>query len=224
MVRRIVMVTLLLVACLLSAVAWAVTPAALKADIESRYRLTSLDALGFLKESGATLVVRKEGLRVDRPGAFNRATVIRSGEVVEPGGSGVPLGAALDNGLKVGDQLRLHGVVVDDSSVELKLFTVKSFVVTGSRGAIPLQAIVRFRYAGGLAAVSGRQVLGDLDTWFGSENALRVAKAVRQGQTPEEVAAILGEPEKKILLGAKAVFIYSDMKLLFMDGKLVDME
>lgn len=224
MLHRAALATLLLVIHVLPGAAWAVTPAVMKTDIEARYRITTMDALGFLKESGSVLILRKEGLRADRPGAFNKANVISAGKVIETGGAGVPLGGGLDGRLKQGERLRLHGVMVDDRGVELNLFTVKSFVVTGSRSPIPLQAIVRFRYDEGLATLTGHQVLGDLDAWLGSENTLRISKTVRQGQSPEEVVTILGEPEKKVLLDEKTVFIYSDMRLVFRDGRLVDLE
>lgn len=224
MLHRTAVIGVLLVVQLIPAVARGVTPAALRADIESRYRLTLVDRLGFLKESGSVLIVRKEGLRADRPGAFNRPNLIRGGEVVEVGGGTLPLGGGLDGRLKVGERLRLHGVRVDEGGLELDLATVKGYAVTGSRAPIPLQAIVRFRYDAGLASLTGRQVLDDVEAWLASENAVRAARTVRQGQSMEEVAAILGEPEKKVVLDSKTVFIYSDMRLIFRDGRLADLE
>jgi hypothetical protein len=47
-------------------------------------------------------------------------------------------------------------------------------------------------------------------------------RTVRLGQSQEEVAAILGEPDKKILLGKKAVFVYGDLKVVFIGGKVAD--
>lgn len=215
---------IMLLALLAPGAAPAVTPEAMQAEIQARYRLTIVDRLGFLKESGTRLIVRKPGLRVDRPGRFNRATLVRDGHVAEQGGAGIPLGGGFDGSLKPGDQLWLNAVRVDEQSVELELSTVEKHVVTGSRGAVPLQSRVRFPYDQGLAMTTAHQVLGDIEVWFGSEQAARKAKTVRQGQTQDEVVSILGEPEKKILLDSKAVFVYSDMKLVFRDGRLVDLE
>ncbi len=220
MIQRALVVMLLLVPVAASAV----TPAAMQADIQARYKPTVFDKLGFLKESGSVLVVRREGLRGGRPGRFNRTNLVRDGQLVEAGGGSVPLGGGLDGVLKQGDRLRLHGVRVDESAVELDLATLESHVVTGSRSAVQLQAIVRFHYDAGLASLTSRRVLDDLELWLGSENALRISKTVRQGQSPEEVTAILGEPEKKVLLDAKTLYIYSDMRLIFRDGRLVDLE
>ncbi len=219
-----VAVAMFVLVCLAPCSLFAVTPEMMRADLNTRYKITSLDTLGFLKETGTVLVVRKEGLRVDRPGAFNRPTVIRDGQVAETGGASLPLGGNNDGALKVGDMLHIYGILVNDTTVELNLATVKGYVLPGTRGAVKLQAIVRFRYDQGLAAVTGREVLRDIEAWLGTENAMRVSKTVNQGQTFEEVTAVLGEPEKKVLLGSKTVFIYSDMKLVFRDGRLVDME
>lgn len=224
MFHRLTIVCLLLLTHLVPGASWAATPAGVRSAIEARYKLTSLDALGFLHESGTVLVVRQEGLRADRPGAFNRATVIRDREVVEAGGARVSLGGNLDGRLKIGDQLQLYGIRVEDRFVELNLSTVKTFVVAGSRAPTRLQALICLQYDQGIAALTAGQVLGDMDAWFGTENAFRAAKTVQQGQTEDEVIAILGEPEKKVLLGAKAVYIYSDMKLVFRDGRLADLE
>lgn len=223
MLQQLLTVSMLLV-LLAPGVARAVTPDAMRLDIEARYRLTTVDRLGFLKESGTRLVVRREGLRVDRPGMFNRVTLVRDGNIAEPGGAGLPLGGGLDGFLKPGDQLWLNSVRVDGHSVELELSTVEKQVVTGSRGAVSLQSRVRFQYDQGLSTVTARQVLGDIEAWFASDHAVHAATTVRQGQSQEEVVSILGEPEKKIILESKTVFIYSDMKLVFRDGRLVDLE
>ena len=223
MLKRIVNLTLLM-GSVLSTAALAVTPAAMKGDLEARYALTRMDILGFMKESGSILVVRREGLRAGRAGAFNRANVIRGEVVTESGGGNLPLGGGLDGGLKPGEQVRVLGIKVDEHLVELDLATVNTHVLTGSRSPVPLQALVSFRYDGGLVNLTASQVLSDVDMWFGSEHAMRMSKIVRQGQTPEEVITILGEPEKKVLLESKSVFIYSDMKLVFRNGRLVDLE
>ncbi|MGC2726494.1 MAG: hypothetical protein WA224_21215, partial [Candidatus Acidiferrales bacterium] len=45
---------------------------------------------------------------------------------------------------------------------------------------------------------------------------------VEIGQTPDQVTAILGQPEKIINLGAKQIYVYKDLKVTFMKGKVTD--
>ena len=233
---------------LLAGTAFAVTPDEIKAAIESRYRLTIPGFLGNYKETGSVLVVQKEGLRADRPRSNFKPAVIKGGKVITAGGGDLPLGNNIDANLKISDRLYLYGFRCGDDYVELNLFTVKEFVVTasGTKGPIPLQASTRFLYDGGLAPLTAKQIMDDIGAWFkteggakeyaepvakdeaktrqGDESGNMATRTVQLGQTPEEVIAFLGAPDKKILLGAKTVFVYRNLKLVFIAGKLTDAE
>jgi hypothetical protein len=45
---------------------------------------------------------------------------------------------------------------------------------------------------------------------------------VEIGQTPDQVTAILGQPEKIINLGTKQIYVYKDLKVTFVKGKVTD--
>jgi len=47
---------------------------------------------------------------------------------------------------------------------------------------------------------------------------------VRLGQTTDEVVAVLGTPLKIVDLGAKQIYIYPDMKITFLDGRVTDVQ
>ena len=49
-------------------------------------------------------------------------------------------------------------------------------------------------------------------------------KTVSVGQTKDQVVAILGQPQKIANLGAKEIDYYSDMKVIFMQGKVTDVQ
>ena len=42
------------------------------------------------------------------------------------------------------------------------------------------------------------------------------------GMTPDQVVGILGQPDKIVNLGAKQLYIYKDLKVTFMNGKVTD--
>jgi len=44
------------------------------------------------------------------------------------------------------------------------------------------------------------------------------------GMTPAQVESALGKPSKVIELGSKKIFVYSDIKVTFMDGKVTDVQ
>ncbi len=207
--------------------------------VTSRYRITTPAFLGGFKEIGSVLTPHREGLRANRPSKAFEPNVVRNRELARAGGGDLPLGVR-DSALKPGERLYLYGISTSDDYVQLDLYTVATYVVPGVRGATPLQASVRFQYDGGLAGVTTQKLLDDIGEWLAAEGEAPSAAesrpapeprpagaatgTIRLGQTPEEVTAILGPPEKQILLGAKTIFIYRGLKVVFVDGKVVDAE
>lgn len=49
-------------------------------------------------------------------------------------------------------------------------------------------------------------------------------KTIALGQTTDEVVAILGQPQKIVNLGAKQIYFYPDMKVIFTNGKVSDVQ
>ena len=44
------------------------------------------------------------------------------------------------------------------------------------------------------------------------------------GQTPDQVVAMKGQPLNKVILRAKTIYVYSDMKVIFMRDKVSDVQ
>jgi hypothetical protein len=49
-------------------------------------------------------------------------------------------------------------------------------------------------------------------------------QTIEKGQTIDQVQAALGKPEKIVNLGAKQLYIYKDMKVTFVNGKVEDVQ
>jgi hypothetical protein len=49
-------------------------------------------------------------------------------------------------------------------------------------------------------------------------------QTIRLGQTPGEVLAILGQPQKIANLDSKMIYVYKDLKVTFVDGKVSDVQ
>jgi hypothetical protein len=47
---------------------------------------------------------------------------------------------------------------------------------------------------------------------------------IQLGQTIDQVVAALGQPEKIVDLGAKKIYVYKDLKITFVDGKVSDVQ
>ena len=48
--------------------------------------------------------------------------------------------------------------------------------------------------------------------------------SIEKGMTPDQVEAALGKPDKKVNLGSKQLYIYKDMKVTFLNGKVSDVQ
>ncbi|MBI1920250.1 MAG: hypothetical protein HYS23_04115 [Geobacter sp.] len=235
-----------------ASVSYAMTRDEAVSAVTGRYRITAPAFLGGFKEIGSVLTPRREGLRANRPSKAFRPNLVKNHQFAAAGGGDLPLGGVHEGALKPGERLYLYEVRTGDDYVQLDLFTVATYVVPGSgtRGPTPLQASVRFQYGGGLAGVTAGELLADIGEWLAIEGeprlpavesrpaaipqpaaapvdprgADRATATIRLGQTQEEVTAILGPPEKQILLGAKTIFVYRDVKVVFVDGKVADAE
>jgi hypothetical protein len=47
---------------------------------------------------------------------------------------------------------------------------------------------------------------------------------IEKGMTPDQVEAAMGKPEKKVTLGSKVIYYYKDMKVIFISGKVSDVQ
>jgi hypothetical protein len=47
---------------------------------------------------------------------------------------------------------------------------------------------------------------------------------VKLGMTPDQVEAALGKPDKKVTLASKQIYVYKDMKVTFVNGKVSDVQ
>jgi hypothetical protein len=56
------------------------------------------------------------------------------------------------------------------------------------------------------------------------DNASSTPKTIALGQTKDEVVATLGQPQKVVNLGAKEIYVFPDMKVTFLNGKVADVQ
>jgi len=47
---------------------------------------------------------------------------------------------------------------------------------------------------------------------------------IEKGQTPDQVKAAIGNPDKIVNLGAKQIYVYKDIKVTFINGKVSDVQ
>ena len=72
----------------------------------------------------------------------------------------------------------------------------------------------------------GGQQGGDQGQQGGQQQQQQQAEpqSIEKGMTPDQVEAAMGKPEKKVTLGAKQIYYYKDMKVIFLSGKVSDVQ
>lgn len=64
---------------------------------------------------------------------------------------------------------------------------------------------------------------GGQDQQQGAQQA-KQPQTIEKGQTEDQVSAILGQPDKIVNLGAKKLYVYKDIKITFVNGKVGDVQ
>jgi hypothetical protein len=57
-----------------------------------------------------------------------------------------------------------------------------------------------------------------------AEQAAAEPASIEKGMTTDQVEAAMGKPEKKVTLGTKVIYYYKDMKVIFLSGKVSDVQ
>jgi hypothetical protein len=57
-----------------------------------------------------------------------------------------------------------------------------------------------------------------------AEQAAAEPASTEKGMTTDQVEAAMGKPEKKVTLGTKVIYYYKDMKVIFLSGKVSDVQ
>ncbi len=223
-IKRILSILLLLA----PAVALASSEAEIRQALETKYTVTERSKwTAQVTKPGTVVVVQKSGLQANTPRLVMKPTVIKNGQLEYVGG-GSFTGGDSGHTLKVGEKMYLYTIQTKPEAVTLIYGTVESYERSekGSTKAEPYQLALRFEYDGGLQAVETERIIKDVSSFFTTESeaASSDVNTVKLGQTPEEVVAILGAPEKKVDLGTKLIYMYKDMKIVFVGGKVADVE
>lgn len=73
-------------------------------------------------------------------------------------------------------------------------------------------------------AAGGGEQAQSQDQAQGNAQAQTETQTIKLGETPDQVQADLGNPEKAVDLGSKKIWVYKDLKITFKDGKVSDVQ
>lgn len=221
---------LLLAACVVTAqTTLAATPDEIRAALAAKFELTQRSKFtGRVTKPGTVLVIQRPGINADPETKLIMKPVLINRDKVEGAGGGSLVGGESGRTLKPGDRVYVYELRPGSDDVVLIYGTVDSYdvVADGGTRSMSYKGSLAFQYPEGTKAVDAARIADDVSLWLKTEaeSATSSLNTVKLGQTPEEVAQILGAPEKKIDLGAKKIFVYKDMKIVFVDGKVTDVQ
>jgi hypothetical protein len=206
---------------------------ALKNALEKTYPLTHRAAMSpdRITQQGVVLVIQKQGIAADLSSDLRYSiTFVRDGQIGEQGGA-VPVLSSKTNSrvFKPGEKVYVIGIKIGDDYVMLELMSCDMFDV------VKMGSTKQTRYKAALSFKFDKELLPTLDSEkvkavispvlaTETEAAAQNTKTISLGQTPEQVEAILGKPDKIVNLGPKITYVYKDMKVIFQDGKVADVQ
>jgi hypothetical protein len=206
---------------------------ALKDALEKNYPLTHRSAMSpdRITQQGIVLVIQKQGIAADPSSDLRYSiTFVRDGQVGEQGGATVGiLNKENTRVFKLGERVYVTDIKVGDDYVMFELMSCDMFDVVnkGSTKQTRYKAALSFKFdQTALPTLEPEKIEAAISPVVATEAeaAAQSTKTISLGQTPEQVVAILGPPDKIVNLGPKVTYIYKDMKVIFQDGKVADVQ
>ncbi len=224
---------------------------ALKNQLKAAYTLTVIErnwVKGILLDAekmnldaarinpGTVLVIQKEGIKANWASESVFFNKVRDGKIGTQGGI---LGAMQTYGskentmrtFKPGERMYVTKIGVKDKEVFFDLLSRDMFDINidGTTSQKRYCARLNFEFPKNyLETADSTKVKETIDVVLKKDEGTKAdttgPKTVELGQTPEQVEAILGKPEKIVKLDPKMIYIYKDMKIIFVDGKVADVQ
>jgi hypothetical protein len=222
--------------------------------LQSNYMPTKLAGFGDrlrVTQLGTVLVVQRNGMGASPATEFSFGNTYKDGRIKHSLTGSLIHSANTVRDLQVGERVYLLKTEVKDTGV---VFSVQSCDACDGSPAdlaqMPYRASVTFQFPKGYWNTTDfaqiQQTIGEVFTFAGGPdtsaqpNPEPVAPPSAQlapqpapqpepvkiglGQTTDQVLASLGQPDKVVDLGSKKIYVYKDLKVTFVDGKVSDVQ
>jgi hypothetical protein len=175
---------------------------------------------------GAVFTVRAPGIYADMANVrhFIITTEVQDGQVTQGKGFMNSMSqTGRSRQLKPGETVYITNIDVKVGYIHFELLTTEpTDLADGS--STRYRAEVNFH----TTAATAEEIKKIIDPVFAdaATAAATVAqsKTVNIGMTPDQVKDALGNPDKIINLGSKTIFVYKDIKVIFIDSKVSDVQ
>ncbi len=205
---------------------------ALKEALEAKYGITkvSLDKVR-VTTPGPVYVLKADGINADRATDVTMlVNKVVGGQIEQPKGFAASMfSKQTTKQFKPGDRLYLTRIDVKDQGLLFWFISTDTseYSEHGSTKETRYRAVLFFEIPKTLAdasQVAEIKKITDPIVQLESEAQAANTKTVELGQTPDQVKSAVGAPDRIIKLGAKEIYVYKDMKVVFVDGKVSDVQ
>lgn len=177
-------------------------------------------------KSGVVLVVRKPNL-MGEPVSNTASSVNKAidGEFKAPSGLGAFFQSSKNRMFKVGDKVYMTDFRVNDDSFMIRVLSTELYDIVDKGTTKPqrVRSFVRFEVPRAqMSTMTAAQVKALIEPLFGSES--EAGRTIAIGQTRAEVESILGKPSTIVDLPERVTYVYPNLKIVFQDGKVADVQ
>jgi hypothetical protein len=181
-----------------------------------------------ITQPGGIYAVRVPGIYADVANTDNVIvnTNIANGQVSQATGFSAAFGGNTGRSrtLNPNERVYVTNLYMNKTSVFIELLTVDATTLGDGQGTrYRAELNVKLPGLGSMSPEDVKKVIDTVITDPATASAVE-SKTIKLGMNPDEVKTTLGNPDKIVDLGAKQVYIYKDMKIIFMDAKVTDVQ
>ncbi len=201
-------------------------------SLDANYSLTKMGFGGSSRVTapGSVYVVHVDGLLARAiADHVTPTTTIKDGQPL-PSGKGF-LGAfgAIGDTRQVnpGERFYIDGIELKDDGIVFRMVSLDTHVVEANGDSVQsrFRMLIKFPLAKGAAdTLTVASVHQLTDPIFSIEGAPAAAPQVKLGESLEDLEKAFGQPGKIVDLGSKKILVYSNLKVIVVDGKVTDAE
>lgn len=208
---------------------------AMREALVAAYPLTKVGMTGLVQfdytritQPGAILVVRLPGIYADLANTKNVIvnTNYQDGKLTQATGFAAAFGGSTGQSrtLNPNEKVYVTQITVRKDSVLMELLTTDVTTLGDGRGT-RYRAELNVKLPE-LENMTPEDVKKTIDTVIADPATASAveSKTIKLGMSPDEVKKTLGNPDKIVDLGPKQVYIYKDMKVVFLNSQVSDVQ
>jgi hypothetical protein len=215
-------------------------------QLKAQYKLAkvALDSGGWsVVEPGTVLVIQKGGiLGVPLANPAMAPATYKDNDLRAPNGFMVGLVGQNTRQLTVGEKVYVIKIDVHGKNDKIMLTIVECDACNGVQQPSSFKSAVVFQFPKEYLSkadasqvkdvislvlapdAAGQQDQSQTQQQQPPDQAAQAPPTIQMGQTIDQVKAALGQPEKIVDLGQKQIYVYKDLKITFVNGKVSDVQ